>query len=546
MEEIQHFSHEEHPLIFVEDFQNDGENEIVCFGCNKSVCGPAYQCSHCNFFLHKSCAELPHEIQYPLHLNHTLVLQTPSGKYICDACFKSCERCFFYHCNSCDFEIDIECASIEYASSWRTNTDNDHQHEFVPIFQLIHFTCELCGVDGNSVAQVCRICQFLVHAYCAWMPRRIKIMADRHFLTLIYLLGQVIKEHDDRVFCNLCYKKLNLKYAGYYCQQCGFVAHLNCARKNRIEANDIIDSSIEGEGILFKESEESEELKHWDHEHNLILSRKEVGVHHNKFCEGCIQLIISTTFYSCEQCNYFLHSTCARLPLKKQLPTHPCLLTLYQYGSQIGNTAHCFACHRRSHGFAYACSDCQYNLDVRCCSIPKIIEHEGHQHPLFLAPTSVQECNSCEERWNANGVFVCKEGDFALGFQCATLPLKVDYEHDPHPLSLSYTAEDDYGEYYCLICEEKRNPNHWFYYCIKCNFTAHPRCVVGRYPYIKYGRDFTWENHQHPLKFVRRTKSSHPCDLCGEIFDDDLALNCTQCKFIIHPWAKCTDKLLIK
>jgi hypothetical protein len=298
--------------------------------------------------------------------------------------------------------------------------------------------------------------------------------------------------------------------------------------------------------IEFEEGEELEELEHFNHEHNLILSHNEVEVHHNKLCEGCMQLIISTPFYSCQQCNYFLHSKCARLPLKKRHPTHPHLLTLYPFGFIIGNTVSCDACRLFSHGFAYACFDCRYILDIRCCLLSKTLEHEGHKHSLFLAPSSVQDCNSCEGQRRHIGVFVSKECDFALGFECATLPLKVEYEHDQHPLSLTYTAENDYEECYCLICEEKRNPNHWFYYCEKCDFVAHPRCIVGRHPYIKYGRNFTWKVHQHPLNFVRRTKNSHPCDSCSEVFDEDVAINCTQCKSIVHLQTKCMDKLRIK
>jgi hypothetical protein len=239
---IQHFSHKEHPLVFMEDLEDEG----VCLGCNKSVCAPAYKCSHCNFFLHESCTKLPSEIQYPLHPNHTLLLQTPSRNYICDACLKSCERCFFYHCNSCKFDIDIECASI-----WGSNTDDGHQHEFFPIFHEIRFTCEVCGLDRNSAAQVCCICQLVTHAACTQWPRSIRIRADRHLLTLIYSLGKVIKEHHHHVFCNLCYKQINLNYAGYYCQQCDFVAHLECAHENSIGASSdtIDDSSIEDDGI---------------------------------------------------------------------------------------------------------------------------------------------------------------------------------------------------------------------------------------------------------------------------------------------------------
>jgi hypothetical protein len=293
--------------MFVEEFENDEEIQvIVCPVCDQSIHAPAYKCSHCKFFLHKSCAELPREIQHPVHPNHTLFIRAPAWANVCDACDKRCGRCFFYRCNGCDFDIDIESASF-----WLTKLDDGHQHEFFPIIHQIHFTCQVSGEDCNSIAQVCHICQLLTHIKCSRMPRTLRIMADGHLLTLIYSLGKVIKEHRDHVFCQLRYKKLNLKYAGYYCQQCNFVAHLNCAQENSIRvSSDTIDSSIEKEGIDFEEHEECEELKHFDHEHNLILSRNQVELHHNKLCEACIQLI-SAPFYSCQQCNYFLHSACA-------------------------------------------------------------------------------------------------------------------------------------------------------------------------------------------------------------------------------------------
>jgi hypothetical protein len=63
MEEILHFSHWDHPLMFVEEFENDEEIQvIVCSGCDQSIYAPAYKCSLCNFFLHKSCAELPLDV----------------------------------------------------------------------------------------------------------------------------------------------------------------------------------------------------------------------------------------------------------------------------------------------------------------------------------------------------------------------------------------------------------------------------------------------------------------------------------------------------
>jgi hypothetical protein len=140
------------------------------------------------------------------------------------------------------------------------------------------------------------------------------------------------------------------------------------------------------------------------------------------------------------------------------------------------------ACHRFSNGFAYMCQECDDYFDIRCCLIPKIIKIEGHQHSLFHAISSKEDCNACGSDACVHGLFVCKECDFALGFECATLLLKAKYEHDPHLLSLTYTAENASTKHYCLICEEERDPDKLLYYCAECNLATHTECVIGRHP----------------------------------------------------------------
>jgi hypothetical protein len=192
-------------------------------------------------------------------------------------------------------------------------------------------------------------------------------------------------------------------------------------------------------------------------------------------------------------------------------------------------------CGRDRHGFLYNCNKCgYYNYDVQCCLIPNTLKHESHQHYLYLARrSSLETCNACGRAQHVN--FVCIAcNKFTLCFRCATLPLIARYEYDTHFLQLSYTREDNFGEYYCLICEKERdNPDHWFYYCENCKFTAHPQCVIGENPGIKYGRTFTHEDHEHPLTFVQKTDLSPPCDACGSSFVD-AALECTLCKFNVH------------
>ncbi|XP_027083434.1 protein VACUOLELESS GAMETOPHYTES-like [Coffea arabica] len=121
-EGIQHFSHDEHPLIMIELQKNndngDGDDKKVeiCYGCQKQILEPtAYCCFSCNFFLHKPCAEIPLQITHPMHPQHPLVLHKEppysSGSCTCHACGQKGWKFFTYNCSLCKFDLDISCAS---------------------------------------------------------------------------------------------------------------------------------------------------------------------------------------------------------------------------------------------------------------------------------------------------------------------------------------------------------------------------------------------------------------------------------------------------
>jgi hypothetical protein len=200
------------------DFTEKLENEVVCYMCKEPVLlGPAYKCSvssECSFFIHKSCADLSPEINHPWHPDHTLSLRRRYSER-CDACWKSHNRSFFYCCFSCDLQLDIKCAS--------RNPNNGHQHEFSPFLRWIQFNCDACGQEANDIANLCSICNILVHKICAEIPSTIKIKLHNHFLNLIYSPHEVNKR--DNMFCRICGNKGNTKYAAYCCQQqCSYIA----------------------------------------------------------------------------------------------------------------------------------------------------------------------------------------------------------------------------------------------------------------------------------------------------------------------------------
>ncbi|KAK7840228.1 uncharacterized protein LOC112037946 [Quercus suber] len=496
MEPLQHFCHPEHPLVF----NQDERREISCFGCRETVLGPSYSCKECGKGLvhHKSCAELPLGLHHPLHPIHPLILFDEYTSYLekekskCEVCKKSRDE-YTYRCYRCDFNLHVRCASL-----LPTLEAEFHDHPLTPFWNWITFTCNLCGIkEDKGMPYLCNPCGFSIHRKCAYFPRRLKVVRHKHPLHITHSSLE-LHESDSR-FCLLCVQKVDTCYGLYYCSICDFVAHLNCAinRRNREDINLLklkdgenedaeLDQSVESAAAYkVKKIEVGEdgteivtEIEHFSHGHDLKLTDEEV--HNNEKCDGCIRAIFPP-FYSCANCSFFLHKSCARLPMKKQHPLHQHPLTLLQKSSRGSQSFGCDACGQYCNGFVYTCVPCYFEIDVQCSLISDIFTHKGHKHRLFLSYRGFnQSCSSCDNRRNL--VFRCTSCEFALDFKCATLPQTTRYKQHEHPFTLSYAAEDAYGEYYCDICEEERNPNHWFYYCADCTYPAHPKCILGEYP----------------------------------------------------------------
>ncbi|XP_059462655.1 uncharacterized protein LOC132191580 [Corylus avellana] len=331
---------------------------------------------------------------------------------------------------------------------------------------------------------------------------------NRHRLNFV---EELKNDGQEEVVCEECEEPAAVGPT-FKCRVCRYLCHVSC-----------FDSS-------------STLYIHFGRRHDQLKFAEEMknDVNAGVACMAC-QEKIEGPGYKCSafECNFQLHKSCAQLPRKMDHPSHPNhILILEMPGDSAGN---CNACdpYRVSDSRAEYYSLPQKSVDVMKIN-PETLKHEGHQHSLFLSIISNKNCNVCDHVFEDNGVFICNDCDFALGFECATLPLIAWHKYDEHLLALTYVAEEDSKEYYCLICEEERDLNHWFYYCAKCDFPAHRECVLGAYPYIKFGSTFKDdEYHQHPITFIRTTEYSPPCDACGMTFDG-VALECAQCKFKVH------------
>ncbi|KAG6743770.1 hypothetical protein POTOM_052471 [Populus tomentosa] len=559
------FAHKDHPLILNEEQEYHGEG-VTCSVCKEPMSGPSYRCTSCNFFLHKKCAELPPEIKRRhFHPEHPLVL-LPNEDVICDFCNETCYENFVYCCFVCEFTLHIKCAFPPCIDA----ADHNHFRRLLNPLSLksISFTCNACGTDGDDSPFGCTMCQLVVHKKCISLPRTLKTVLHHHPQIIHTYHPQQCIESINK-YCGICRREVDTEYGVYYCPDCDFVAHVNCSREYGDSATEtagqsvtVDDQCIEPSFRVVREIKHGEEriieeIDHFIHQHNLILTDK---VDDDLKCDGCM-LPISTPFYSCSGCNFFLDKTCSlELSRRKKWQYHEKQLILSWSRGEY-DLYNCSVCRQVFSGLTYRCDVCGLCIDVRCFKsiLKDSIKHGGHEHPLYLPAGRknilrcniggrglpplvavdgeiIPHCSGCCVSEESKVFLKCVVCDFKLGMKCATLPYKARHEYDDHPLFLTYINENDYQPS-CIICEKDRDPKLWFYRCEECDFDAHPECALGKYPYIRPGGVRTYRKHPHPLALVDKTGDYRPqaCDACGEPCDD-LALECTDpnCSFIVH------------
>ncbi|XP_028124446.1 uncharacterized protein LOC114321489 [Camellia sinensis] len=323
---LEHFSHD-HPLILRTDYMEEGV-KVHCYGCRQPISGLSYGCTKCEFFLHKSCAELPREMTYhPAHPEHPLTLLSKPPYYCtCDVCREHCDR-FVYNCFQCKFDVDIRCASVVSNIQQRIEL-KCHPHQLIPLEKSATFFCDACGEEHGGTSYLCTTCGFWVSQKCAnSLPSTIKL-GDHHHphpLTLIYSIPYTHNTHRHDV-CRICNKQLCRRNWLYYCSdsKCTYFVHVNCAASKMEHSKDCkvetehkiklnsgratsntelskdCDAEIEVESRITLPADESvdlrtlfvnhikvagkykeaTEIRHFSHEHTLYFSNKQIDQSH--------------------------------------------------------------------------------------------------------------------------------------------------------------------------------------------------------------------------------------------------------------------------
>ncbi|KAH0901297.1 hypothetical protein HID58_040800 [Brassica napus] len=458
----------EHSLVIAKDL-----SDFNCGFCGEESQGRCrYRCYLCRLEFEIRCSMLSLEIDYPYHPKHPLKFLTKEERHFSDGKCRICGKYLrwkFYHCSICKFSVDVDCVRDPPPLTILFPKAHEHQLSLTP--RKISFDCDACGMAGDRSPYSCQQCYFMIHQSCIDLPEIINVNRHEHRLSrrLHLSLGSWV--------CGFCHKNVDWSYGAYSCSICpNYVIHSKCAIRY-----DVWDK-LELKGIP-EEPGDIEPFK----EHYLQLNEEGIISGGSIRCEACVLPIYSQASYSCVQCNFILHKTCANLSRKKRHFYDDKPLTLI-CGDKIER--YCNMCEEYSEGFKY--TDFQYfSFDVKCGTLSDSIIHESHPCTLYYNNGKRMKCASCN-KWD-NQFFSCDDCSFGIDKRCATLPKTTQHWYDEHLIFLCYNKSKRGGEYWCDICEEQIDTMIWLYTCDSCCVTFHVKCVLGDFSRFMPGRIVKFE-----------------------------------------------------
>ncbi|XP_042031768.1 uncharacterized protein LOC121778478 isoform X1 [Salvia splendens] len=304
-----------HPLVLVDDHNyNCNCKKLVCDICIQTITipSPFYRCSQqsgsCSFLAHKVCLELLPILKFENPGDDSRVVSKAqpcsypnkwffSSIFLCVVCCLPCNGpCYFFPENyhpiyDIPWMVDLSCMAAP--SITKHNSHGQHL-----LFRTTRYSLAspiTCCSRGSSINDVyrCSTCDFYIHIRCALLPKRVHFHKfDQHPL---HLITTGTSDHD---ICEVCEEDIECKYWYYRCAKCDYSFHVNC---------------IPSLGYLSKVKFGGK----FDipcHSHPLNLTRM-LTFGRNERCGFCDQIIpglVDQAAFSCSQCNYWIHFSCAR------------------------------------------------------------------------------------------------------------------------------------------------------------------------------------------------------------------------------------------
>jgi hypothetical protein len=247
-----------------------------------------------------------------------------------------------FYCLICQIYLHIKCASLPPLP--HTMEVEIHDHSILTLWRKsFMFTCDACGKEDKGTPYLCLTClAFWVHPTCASLHRTVRHVRHKHTLNLTYSLQSI---NPITKFVNFVLKRWTLNMGSTIAplaimlltsvaqQMVKSVDNINVPKVEDTLRNDNpeFDESVDLVAYDVKKKIMGEdgieiaiEIKHFSHEHDLILTHE---LKNSDKCDGCVRPIL-TPFYSCTQCSFVLHKFCVELPRKKWHPLHQHPLTL--------------------------------------------------------------------------------------------------------------------------------------------------------------------------------------------------------------------------
>ncbi|MBA0631344.1 hypothetical protein Godav_000226 [Gossypium davidsonii] len=221
---IEHFKHK-HYLMLSDNIREHGDK--CCDGCLLLISAKFYHCSRCDFFLHKSCAELPKMKLFSKHAcGETEFFSGLKPLILTSDCMFKCGLCrylsngFSYKCNECGSQICLRCFALGLQEVVKFP---GHKHPLL-VYYDYRGQCSACGKDILCPFR-CKDCYIHLCLWCVVRPIRVRHKCDKHLLTLTY---DNINDYAKYHYCDICEKERDPKNWFYYCETCDTSAHVDC------------------------------------------------------------------------------------------------------------------------------------------------------------------------------------------------------------------------------------------------------------------------------------------------------------------------------
>ncbi|KAL4600098.1 hypothetical protein ACB092_11G173600 [Castanea dentata] len=311
-----------HPLIFCNKESND--HVVSCDGCNQVISNEIYGCIQCDFYLHRSCAAVPHQIKHPLHPKHTLNL-------------------FFHEKLLCTVSIlksSDKKGKVKYLRHKHFSIHDDKENEVC---------CGVCEKHVCGPSYECIRCKFFIHQDCIEPVEEVQHPFQPHHNDS--LIGVSRKTLPRKKFtCDACSCKSCFGFS-YRCEECSFKLDANCAS---------LKPPIKYEG----------------HRHLLTFFEK---VYDDPQCEVCKTSYSDVSYLRCVECDFNVHLYCLPLPstIKHKCHIHPLHLRDY-FVEDYSGEYYCDACEnsRDPRESVYHCAGCSNYVAHNNCVID---EHSATQ-----------------------------------------------------------------------------------------------------------------------------------------------------------------------